>query len=254
MLDTKIATDLARRKPLGEIVFDALCDGIISGQIEAGAWLRQEEISEELGISHTPVRQALERLAAEGLAERVPNKGVRVSRLSHENIAEIYALRMLLEPLVVRAATRDLTDSDLDRLAEIVDQMDSLTVQDQMTERRDLNRQFHMTINRACQNPLLSRLYEIVFNNTPNWMTYEGMFRQTGLAHHRLKTEMDEHKAILQALIDRDPELAEAETIKCFNQLKEDLAELFPIPIDVLEEKVQEVTPRPSTGVGLPID
>ncbi len=247
MLDKKIATDLAQRRPLGELVFDALCDGIISGRIEAGAWLRQEEISEELGISHTPIRQALERLVAEGLAERVPNKGVRVSKLSHENIAEIYALRMLLEPLVVRAATHDLTDSDLDQLAEIVDQMDSLIEQDQMSERRDLNRQFHMTINRACQNPLLSRLYEIVFNNTPNWMTYEGMFRQTGLAHHRLEIEMDEHKAILQALMNRDPDLAEAETIKCFNQLKDDLADLFVISIDVLDEKIEEVTPRPST-------
>jgi DNA-binding GntR family transcriptional regulator len=244
MFKEETTVNLAERKPLGDIVFDAICDGIVSGRIGAGTWLRQEEISDELGVSHTPVRQALERIIAEGLAERVPYKGVRVSKLGHENIAEVYALRMLLEPLVNRAAAIHLTDPELDRLSEINAQIELLTEQDQMSERRELNRQFHMLINKACPNALLSRLFEMVFNKTPNWMTYEGMFRQTDEAQDRLKIDFNEHKALLNAFKARDPDLAENETLKCFDQIMLDLADLFGIPLELLKKKVQEVTPQ----------
>jgi DNA-binding GntR family transcriptional regulator len=244
MFKEETTANLAERKPLGDIVFDAICDEIVSGRIGAGTWLRQEEISDELGVSHTPVRQALERIIAEGLAERVPYKGVRVSKLSHENIAEIYALRMLLEPFVNRAAAIHLSDIELNRLSEINAQIELLTEQDQMSERRDLNRRFHMVINKACPNELLRRLYEIVLNKTPIWMTYEGMFRQSGRAQDRLKIDVNEHEALLNAFKARDPDLAESETLKCFDQTVLDIADLFKIPLELLKKKIQEVTPK----------
>ena len=132
MLDRQVALEIAERKQLGDITFEALRDGIVSGKIRSGRWLRQEKISEWLGVSHTPVRQAFERLVEQGLAERVPYKGVRVSDPSHEEIAEIYALRSLLEPLVVRLSALRISNSDLQTLSTIVEEMHELDALDEM--------------------------------------------------------------------------------------------------------------------------
>ena len=65
-------------RPLTDIVFERLRDAIIDGRLEAGQWLRQEPLAQELGVSQMPVREALKRLVAEGLAVRIPYKGVKV--------------------------------------------------------------------------------------------------------------------------------------------------------------------------------
>jgi len=77
------------RKQLSDQVYDYLRVKIISGKVHNGEWIRQEDIAEELGVSHTPIRQALERLVMDGMAERIPFKGVRVVRSSIGEMAEI---------------------------------------------------------------------------------------------------------------------------------------------------------------------
>ncbi|MGZ6316095.1 MAG: GntR family transcriptional regulator, partial [Anaerolineales bacterium] len=81
------------RKPLKEEVFDVLHGRIIAGQYSAGEWLRQEEISSLLGVSMTPVREALDLLVSAGLAERVPYRGVRILEPSPKEILNSYGLR-----------------------------------------------------------------------------------------------------------------------------------------------------------------
>ena len=244
MIDQPTAQQIAERKQLGDITFEAIRDGIVSGNIPSGKWLRQEEISERLGVSHTPVRQALERLIAQGLAERVPYKGVRVAELSHEEIAEIYALRGLFEPLIVRLATRQISDASLEELTQIVDEMDDLTALDQMQQRRELNGRFHLSIARASQNASLARHYEMTFNQCPNWMLYEGMYRQEALAESRLNAESAEHRAIVAAMARRDTDAAEERTLESLHALMVDLAELFEISMDLLISKQRDLSPR----------
>src|SRR5512143_177381 len=87
----------ARRKPLKEEVFDVLHERILAGEYPAGQWLRQEEISSRLGVSMTPVREALDLLVSAGLAERVPYRGVRVFKPDVPEILNSYSMRLLLE-------------------------------------------------------------------------------------------------------------------------------------------------------------
>src|SRR5512147_1733036 len=89
-----------QKRPLKEDVFDALHEKIVSGKYKPGEWLRQDDIATQLGVSMTPVREALDLLVAAGLAERVPYRGVRVPQPSQEEIAESYAVRLLLEKAV----------------------------------------------------------------------------------------------------------------------------------------------------------
>src|SRR3990172_10809125 len=85
-------------KPLKEEIYDALHRQIIAGKYGPGDWLRQEDIASQMGVSMTPVREALDLLVAAGLAERVPYRGVRVLQLSTQEIIESYGLRIMLEP------------------------------------------------------------------------------------------------------------------------------------------------------------
>src|SRR5215469_14573748 len=79
-------------------------DEIVSGAIEAGVVLRQEQLSERFGVSRTPVREALRRLAALGLVSFVPNRGVRVRTLSHDELEQAFLVRAELEALVTEIA------------------------------------------------------------------------------------------------------------------------------------------------------
>jgi DNA-binding GntR family transcriptional regulator len=96
-LDTQKDIENLQRRSLKEEIFDVLHDKIIAGQVGPGEWLRQEDIATQLGVSMTPVREALDLLVSVGLAERVPYRGVRVPQLTTEEIAEAYAMRLLLE-------------------------------------------------------------------------------------------------------------------------------------------------------------
>jgi len=93
-------------------------EAIVSGELAPGTVLRQEQLSERFGVSRTPVREALRRLAALGLVSFVPNRGVRVRTLSHEELREAFLVRAELEGLVTEIAAKKLTADDLRRLEE----------------------------------------------------------------------------------------------------------------------------------------
>ena len=87
-------TELIQKRPLKEDIFDVLHEKIISGTYKPGDWLRQDDIATQLGVSMTPVREALDLLVSAGLAERVPYRGVRVREMSTKDVVEAYGLRL----------------------------------------------------------------------------------------------------------------------------------------------------------------
>src|SRR3972149_3850895 len=89
-------------KPLKEELFDALHRQIIAGKYGPGDWLRQEEIATQMGVSMTPVREALDLLVAAGIAERVPYRGVRVREMSAKDVADAYGMRLIFEAITAR--------------------------------------------------------------------------------------------------------------------------------------------------------
>lgn len=115
---------------------------IMSGQLPAGERLKQVELSKELGISVTPVREALRRLAQEGLIDSTPHKGAQVALLSLDALNEIYEMRQLIEPLSVKRAFAKITKHTANEARRICDQMSQLGPA-QTAEFIDLNAQFH---------------------------------------------------------------------------------------------------------------
>jgi DNA-binding GntR family transcriptional regulator len=209
--------------PLSDRVYRTLLDAIIDGRLAPGQWLRQEALALELGTSQLPVREAIRRLAAEGLAVRIPYKGVQVVEFSPEDILDMFDIRMVLESLAVRYAAPLISGEDLAKLESNLEEAVRYTQQEQMARRRELNTEFHLTICRASNHRYLIRQIEAMWVWFPSTMAYEGMRRQGELSRDRLEREQREHRAILSALAQRDARLVVKEIQDHIRNLSQEL-------------------------------
>jgi DNA-binding GntR family transcriptional regulator len=236
-------TSLTRQhKSLAELTYQLLRDKIVSGEMQPGEWLRQEQLAQQLEVSYTPIRQALDWLVADGLAERVPNKGVRISEINESEIAEVYCLRLLLDPIVARSAAENRSTDQIERLQLIVEQSEEVSSLNDMPARRSLNREFHKTISESAGYGTLERVYEIVWNRFPDWMFYEGLYKDPDTIKKRLSREIEEHKKIFDSIATHNANLAErlsTDHIKAF--MKDDLIEVFNMPSKVLDEMEKQM-------------
>jgi DNA-binding GntR family transcriptional regulator len=226
---------LDSHRPLGDTVFHVLRNGIIDGRLKPGQWLRQEALAQELGISQMPIRDALRRLVAEGLAVRIPYRGVRVVEFTPEDIVDMLTVRMVLEGLAVRFATPLIPAEELDQLRKNLREAAQYSEQDQMDRRRQLNTEFHLTICRASGHRYLARQVEALWGWFPSVMLYEGMRRQQELSPARLEREDREHGAILSALERRDAQQAEEDTRRHIRNLSRELTKVLGIPKELVE-------------------
>jgi DNA-binding GntR family transcriptional regulator len=233
--------ELFQRKPLKEEIFEILHKRVIAGKFHPGEWLRQEEIASQLGVSQTPVREALDLLVSAGIAKRVPYRGVHVLQLTTNEIIDSYSLRLLLESTAARAAAHNRTQAQIDNLFSIVEQTKDLMTLNDMSRQRQLNREFHILIVSVGGNQLLSKTYEMVTNSFPDWMLYEYMFRHPELLESSLTTEYHEHKAIVEAIESGDAELAAGRTLEHILNLGKELVAFLGIPESILRPKEQEL-------------
>lgn len=137
---------------MADSIYDSLSTRIVVGDLPAGEKLRQDHIAREFGTSHVPVREALLRLEAHGLAQSQPRKGMRVTALDPEEIREVIEMRVALETLALAQAMPRLTAADL-KVAEQARLECDLA--ESMTEWEALNRAFHRAILAPCAMPRL---------------------------------------------------------------------------------------------------
>jgi DNA-binding GntR family transcriptional regulator len=241
--DPNEENELFQRKPLKEEIFEILHKRIIAGKHAPGEWLRQEEIASQLGVSMTPVREALDLLVSAGIAERVPYRGVRVLQLTANEIIDAYALRLLLESTAARAAAHNRTPAQIEHLTNLVEQTKDLVTLNDMSHQRQINREIHLGIVEASGNPLMSKMYEMVTNSFPDWMLYEYMFRHPELLESTLTAEYQEHLAIIEAIASGNAELAAEHTLKHILNLGKELVAFLNIPESILQPKEQELGP-----------
>lgn len=229
------------KRPLKEDIFDALVEKIISGIYKPGDWFRQEDIASQLNVSMTPVREALDLLAAAGLAERVPYRGVRVPQPTVEEIAESYAMRLLMEKIVSRAAAINREQAQVDALMRIVVQSKKLIRLDDMSASRELSGDFHFTVVQAAKNSMLSRVYKTVVNTFPDWMLYQAMFEHPEALEQSIKEEYEEHLAIAKAIEARDADLAEECAAEHILDIGRQIVLYLGVPQELLDAKTAQL-------------
>jgi DNA-binding GntR family transcriptional regulator len=126
---------------------------IVDGEFQAGFQLRQEALAIEFGVSRIPVREALMQLEAEGLVKIHPHRGAIVSALSPEEVEELFELRALLEPRLLKASAPHLTEADYQRLRNILQEYSSELHAMQVSRWGELNREFHMVLYQHAGQP-----------------------------------------------------------------------------------------------------
>ena len=139
----------------GERAYQEIRHRIIQGDLEMGQWLREEDLSESVGVSRTPVREALRRLSMEGLVTYEPNRGAQVCSWSVEELQEIFGLRALVEPYACGLAAAKADDNLIFDLRVLLERMEEsrLAGYPDLAKHSDLNNRFHERILEASGNP-----------------------------------------------------------------------------------------------------
>ena len=189
-------------KTMQEVIYETIKQKIVTGEYEPGRRLIANDLAEEFNVSRMPVRESLARLASIGLVELIPYKGAIVNELTAEDYVEIFHIRSVLEGLAARLACPNLTEKDLEIMQEANDEVRKMMNEDDVEFQR-VNRIFHSTIWKRTKS---TRLQELLSNLYSEAAQYRHM---VVIRPGRLKEIHKEHEAFLDALTNRDANLAE---------------------------------------------
>lgn len=191
------------RQSLPSAVADKLRDQIIRGEIPEGAQLRQDAIATQYQVSRIPVREALRQLDAEGLISIVPNRGAIVPALSPSDIEELFSIRALLEPEVLKLSVPHLTEADFSEADAVLHTyVSELRKPDHVSTWGRLNWQFHSILYSRANQPRFMAIIRNV-NNSGERYTRLQLYLT-----HGVKRANEEHHQILELCRRRDIQAA----------------------------------------------
>ena len=190
-------------RSLKDRVFDQLEEEILAGKLKSGTPLTELALCKRLGVSRTPIRGALQRLADEGLVDMLPNRGAVVLGVSENDLIDIYTIRMRLEGLAAALAAERMNDEDRARISESVELAEFYKERGDIEQLKELDTEFHKIIYRASGNRMLGSMLE---NMHKSIKTY----RKISLSvTERNRDSLKEHKEILGAILRCDSDEAD---------------------------------------------
>ncbi len=174
------AWPLLKTATLTDQVYEVLRDRILSDSMRAGDFIREQEVSSKLGVSRTPVREALGRLASEGFLKRIPHRGYQIPTQSAFDLLELYPILAALETLAGRHSFPELDSEEIAQLRDINKQYEEACQRQDVRAGIELNNRFHHLLSAGCKNQRLcnmldelrsevKRLEMWAFFNTPQW-------------------------------------------------------------------------------------
>lgn len=187
--------------PRGQQAYRYILEAIQQQHLKPGDRLREADLAELIGLSRTPVREALSRLEAEGLIVNDPVRGMMVTELDYSMISELYIVREILEGAAARLAAQHASEVELTILQEVCANYEHC--RNDAFELATANRRFHDVIYRCAHNRYLLK----TLNSLHDTMALLGVTTLT--SPERRKNTIDEHVDILNAILARDADLAE---------------------------------------------
>ena len=191
-MDNLNKLNLDEYKPLRDVVFENLREAILEGRLRPGQRLMEVQLAEQLGVSRTPVREAIRKLELEGLVIMLPRKGAYVANMSLKDVIDVLEIRASLEGLAASLAAQRMNSDDIKKLEKIAKEY----------EKSIKDSEFHECIFKATNNKklhhLINSLWEQVYR-----------FRVTYISDYGSSLSIiNEHKLILDAIKKGDTELA----------------------------------------------
>jgi DNA-binding GntR family transcriptional regulator len=188
--------------PLRDVVFNTLREAILTGQLKPGERLMEISLANRLGVSRTPIREAIRKLELEGLVIMVPRKGAKVASITERELNDVLEVRMGLEELAIKLACSRMGNESIERLKEISDRFASFMETDDLTALAQADVEFHETIYSGTNN---RRLVQILSNLREQMYRYRVEYLKDAKAR---RTLVSEHEAIYRALKARDEDMA----------------------------------------------
>ncbi|MBL7259464.1 GntR family transcriptional regulator [Paractinoplanes lichenicola] len=199
---------------VGEVLYLALRDRILSGELKPGAKLSVPALAEEFGVSRSPVRDAVIRLVQEDLVTETMNRGAEVARITREELVSLYEAREVLEGAVARLATEKYQASLRRTLLALLTEHREVAAQQDFGRHIELDAAFHRAIRQAAQSPVLARMLDGVQGRVLVAM------RSTSLTGGMVQA-VHEHQAIFEAIGSGDADAAEEAARAHIRRLKE---------------------------------
>lgn len=184
-------------------VFNRIREEILAGDYQEKDELKEAAISKRLGVSRTPVREALRQLELEGLVTIIPNKGAYVNGITAKDIYDIYVVRSYLEGLCAKWACEHISKEQIEDLEEIIYLSEFHIQKEHWEQIFELDNRFHLYLYKACG----SKILEHILSDYHHYV--ERVRKNTLSSQERARKASEEHKAILEAVINKDEERAE---------------------------------------------
>ena len=204
MSNNLVQNEVTDKYSLRGRVFNRIREDILSGKYHRGEELKETAIANSMGVSRTPVREALRQLELEGLVNIIPNKGAYVMGITMEDVKDIYQIRSLLEGLCARWATKKVTDEELAQLEEVIYLSDFHVNKKHYEQVLELDNKFHELLYKISGSNIL----EHVLSDFHHYV--ERVRKITIASNHRAIESNEEHKKILAAMKMRNEDQAEA--------------------------------------------
>lgn len=189
-------------RSLTSIIFEKVREDILNGKYATGDKIVEAKLAEELGVSRTPVREALKQLELDGLVESLPNRGVIVKGITDQDIEDIYSIRLAIEAIAARWSIERIEPDEVDQLKEIYDLMEFYASKGDVDKSFELNTRFHETLFKATKSRYLEHVlkdFQLFIKSTRN---------ESLKSDGRLDTALAEHKVILNAYLNKDTDAA----------------------------------------------
>ncbi len=188
--------------PLRDVVFNTLRKAILRGNLEPGEHLREIYLADKLGVSRTPIREAIRKLELEGLVVMIPRKGAVVAEITEKSLRDVLEVRRALEALAVQLACEKILDAEVEELKMAAKSFEEALETGDVTVFAEADVQFHDIIYRATDN---ERLIQLLYNLREQMYRYRVEHLKREDSHETL---LEEHKAIIDTIERRDVEHA----------------------------------------------
>ncbi len=187
--------------PLRDVVFHTLRDAILKGELKPGERLMEMHLAEKLGVSRTPIREAIRMLEKEGLAITIPRRGAQVAKMTEKDLEDVLEIRDALDSLAVTTACRRMNEENAAKLDEALSDFEKAVLSEDIRAIAEADENFHNVIYQITENP---KLETIVANLREQMYRYRFEYLKDNSYYRRLT---EEHREIVDGLKKKDREL-----------------------------------------------
>ena len=214
---TEPAADNSQRRRLRDTAYERLKDALRHADLQPGQPLSETYLSKILGISRTPVREALQQLAQEGLLQTIPGRAVTIAAPSIQGVLNLIHVRSLLEPEVARLVAESGSADVVEKLRAALSKMDQAIEQGDRAAWSKADTEWHEVLSQACPNALLGEM-TLQMRNRAHYLSVDNQTTQTRLSHCT-----QEHRQIVDAIAARDGPSAEQAMRQHIHELRESM-------------------------------